>query len=65
MTGGSVTMYFDCVGYALGTASAYGGFEQSNFTLAQVWIKCPCARFVFLSVRAFPSVFEMKKGRDS
>ncbi len=39
MTGGSVTMYFDFVGYALGTAWAYGGFEQSNFTLAQVWIK--------------------------
>ena len=37
--GGSVTMYFDVSGYALGTAYAYGSFEQSDFRAASAWIK--------------------------
>lgn len=36
---GKVTMYFDYNGYALGTAYAFGAFEQSNFKAAGVWIK--------------------------
>lgn len=34
-----VTMYFTYGTYNLGTAHAFGDFEQSNFTAAEVWIK--------------------------
>lgn len=37
--GYSVTMYFSYGTYSLGTAYAFGDFEQSNFTAASVWIK--------------------------
>lgn len=37
--GGKVTMYFDYSGYMLGSAYAFGGLEQSNFTIAGTWIK--------------------------
>ena len=36
--GYKVTMYFSYGTYMLGTAYAYGGFEQSNFTPSTVWI---------------------------
>ena len=39
MEGGKVTMYFDYSGYMLGSAYAFGGLEQSNFTIAGTWIK--------------------------
>ena len=39
MDGGRATVYFDFNGYALGTAYAFGDFEQSNFDLATIWIK--------------------------
>ena len=39
MDGGSVTMYFSYNGMMLGTAYTFGGFEQSNFKLADVWIR--------------------------
>ena len=39
LEGGSVTMYFSCNGYSLGTAYAFGDYEQSNFTAASIWIK--------------------------
>ena len=39
MAGGSVTMYFDYNGWALGTVYAYGSFEQSDLRAAGVWIK--------------------------
>ena len=39
MEGGRVTMYFDYSGYMLGSAYAFGGLEQSNFTIAGTWIK--------------------------
>lgn len=34
-----VTMYFTYGTYNLGTAHAFGDFEQSNFTAAGAWIK--------------------------
>lgn len=34
-----VTMYFTYGTYNLGTAHAFGDFEQSNFTAAEAWIK--------------------------
>ena len=37
--GGKVTMYFDYQGYMLGAAYAFGGLEQSNFRMADTWIK--------------------------
>ena len=37
--GGSVTLYLDYNGWALGTAYAYGTFEQSDLRAAGVWIK--------------------------
>ena len=37
--GYKVTMYFSYGNYGLGTAYAFGDFEQSNFRAAQVWIK--------------------------
>ena len=37
--GGSVTLYLDYNGWALGTAYAYGSFEQSDLRAAGVWIK--------------------------
>ena len=36
--GYKVTMYFSYGTYMLGTAYAFGGFEQSNFTPSTVWI---------------------------
>ena len=39
LEGGNVTMYFSYNGYALGTAYAFGDYEQSNFTAASIWIK--------------------------
>ena len=39
IVGGSVTMYLDYNGWALGTVYAYGGFEQSDLRAAGVWIK--------------------------
>ena len=37
--GGSVTMYLDYNGWALGTVYAYDSFEQSDLRAAGVWIK--------------------------
>ena len=37
--GGNVTLYLDYNGWALGTAYAYGTFEQSDLRAAGVWIK--------------------------
>ena len=37
--GYKVTMYFSYGNYSLGTAYAFGDFEQSNFHAAQAWIK--------------------------
>ena len=37
--GYKVTMYFSYGNYSLGTAYAFGTFEESNFRAAQVWIK--------------------------
>ena len=37
--GYKVTMYFSYGTYMLGTAYAFGSFEQSDFTPASVWIK--------------------------
>lgn len=39
MEGGKVTMYFDYQGYMLGSAYAFGGLQQSNFRIADTWIK--------------------------
>ena len=39
MAGGRVTMYFDYNGYMLGAAYAFGNLEQSNFRIADTWIK--------------------------
>ena len=39
LEGGSVTMYFSYNGYSLGTAYAFGDYEQSNFAAASTWIK--------------------------
>ena len=39
MEGGKITMYFDYQGYMLGSAYAFGGLEQSNFRIADTWIK--------------------------
>lgn len=39
LAGGRVTMYFTYGTYNLGTAHAFGDFEQSNFTAAGIWIK--------------------------
>ena len=36
--GYKVTMYFSYGTYMLGTAYAFGGFEQSNFTPSTIWI---------------------------
>lgn len=36
--GGTVTMYFSYGTYMLGTAYAFGDFEQSNFNFASTWI---------------------------
>lgn len=37
--GYKVTMYFSYGAYNLGTAYAFGTYEQSNFSIADVWIK--------------------------
>jgi hypothetical protein len=37
--GYKVTMYFSYGSYNLGTAYAFGTYEQSNFKLASIWIK--------------------------
>lgn len=37
--GYTVTAYFSYGNYPLGTAYAFGDYEQSNFNLANVWIK--------------------------
>lgn len=37
--GYSVTAYFSYGNYPLGTAYAFGDYEQSNFNLAKVWVK--------------------------
>ena len=34
-----VTMYFSYGTYNLGTAYAFGAYEQSNFSIADIWIK--------------------------
>lgn len=37
--GYKVTMYFSYGSYNLGTAYAFGTYEQSNFNIADIWIK--------------------------
>lgn len=37
--GYKVTMYFSYGSYSLGTAYAFGTYEQSNFKVASIWIK--------------------------
>lgn len=37
--GYTVTMYFSYGSYNLGSALAFGDYEQSNFTIASAWIK--------------------------
>lgn len=39
VTPSKVTMYFSYNQYSLGTAYAFGSYEQSNFNLANTWIK--------------------------
>lgn len=38
-TDGTVTAYFTYNGMMLGTAYAFDGYEQSNFTAAEAWLK--------------------------